>query len=119
MVGTEGQPGRVLKALALASEWDVRVVADDAYDGKNGQLLERFGIENFRTAKRTQDEARSALDHSVHGRLLFVTSPDHLPRVVRDVLALGGTNALFCSSDVPFSEAGVGAVIVDEPPSRR
>lgn len=118
MVGTGDKPGRLLRALALASASGVKVLADDKYDKENMRLLDEFRIENLKTARRTRDEAQSALNHSATGSVLFVTSPDHLPRVVRDVLALGGTKALFTSSEVPFSRTGPASVIVREPPSK-
>ena len=116
MVGTDDRPGRLLKAWMLAKQFDVPVMANDAYDSRNADLLTRFNAENLMTAKRTQDEVRSALAYSHNGRVLFVTSPDHLPRVVRDVLAAGGVQAVFAASAVPFSTAGVESVVIDEPP---
>lgn len=49
-------------------------------------------------------------------RFLFVSSPDHLPRVVRDALAAGGAGSLFATSDAVFSQAGRASVSIGERP---
>lgn len=116
MIGDGRRPGRVETAKRLAGALSVPLIADDRHDAGNHDLFAREGIENISTALRTQDEVRAALDRSHAGAVLFLSSPDHLPRVVRDVLVAGGTRAMFASSEIPFSEGGVAAVDVHEPP---
>lgn len=116
MVGDGEREGRIATAKRLASALSVPVIANDKHDLANHDLFAREGIENIGTAERTRDEVQTALDRSRSGAVLFVTSPDHLPRVVRDVLAAGGLRALFASSDIPFSEKGPAAVEIKEPP---
>lgn len=106
MVGTDAAPGRLPAALSHAEALGVPVVADDREDAQNRALYERHGVQNLGTALRTQDEVRSALAHAGSARVLFVTSPDHLPRVVRDVMAAGGTLSLFAAAATAFSKAG-------------
>ena len=115
MIGEGLREGRIATAKRLACALSVPVIADDKHDAANHDLFAREGIEKIGTALRTQDEVCAALQRSRGGAVLFVTSPDHLPRVVRDVLAAGGTRALFASSEIPFSQAGPGAVRIDEP----
>jgi hypothetical protein len=115
MIGEGPREGRIATAKRLARALCVPVLADDMHDAANHDLFKREGIENIGKALRTRDEACAALQRSRDGAVLFVTSPDHLPRVVRDVLAAGGTRALFAASEVPFSGAGPGAVRIDEP----
>ena len=117
MLGSEESPGRLLTALKIARNFDVPVIANDSFDEKNIRLFEESGVHNLNTAKRTTDEVESAIKYSKEGFVLFVTSPDHLPRVVRDTLAAGATNAFFHSSDVPFSAEGAAGVIISEPGS--
>ena len=116
MIGDREREGRIATAKRWADAFSVPVVANDKHDTGNHDLFVREGIENICTALRTRDEAQAALDRSRSGAVLFVTSPDHLPRVVRDVLAAGGLRALFASSDIPFSEKGAAAVEIKEPP---
>ena len=116
MIGDGQHEGRLGTAKRLASLLSVPLLADDRYDSRNHDLFVREGIENIGSAKRTRDEVRAALQRSHRGAVLFVTSPDHLPRVVRDVLAAGGTRAMFASSEVPFSAGGAAAVDIKEPP---
>lgn len=119
MVGTEGRQGRITRASNLAMEFSVPLLADDLRDAGNHALFQRYGIENLGTAVCTRDEVRAALARSSTGAVLFVSSPDHLPRVTRDVLACGGAKSLFAASDVAFSSGGAAAVRIDEPPHRR
>jgi hypothetical protein len=115
MVGTDERTGRLRRAVDLAEHFDVSTVANDRHDDKNAALFAAFGVHNLKTAERTLDEVRSALAFSGCEPVLFVTSPDHLPRVVRDVFRCGGYTSLFAASDVPFSTQGVEAVEVTEP----
>jgi hypothetical protein len=115
MLGDGAASGRVGRALDLGRELGIPVVANDSRDRRNHALYNDKGIRNIGTALNTEDEVQSALSLSSHGRVLFVTSPDHLPRVVRDTLVAGGVNCLFCASGVPFSEEGVRGVRVLEP----
>ncbi|PZA00701.1 hypothetical protein A6K26_000075 [Gammaproteobacteria bacterium 2W06] len=115
MVGTDERTGRLRRALDLAEHLGVNTVANDRHDDKNAALFAAFGVHNLMTAERTLDEVRSALEFAGGEPVLFVTSPDHLPRVVRDVLQSGGHTSLFAASDVSFSDAGVAGVTVSEP----
>jgi hypothetical protein len=115
MVGTDEHAGRLKRALDLAEGFGVSTVANDRHDGENDALFAAFGVRNLKTAERTIDEVRSALAFSGGEPVVFVTSPDHLPRVVRDVLRYGGHTSLFAASDVPFSMQGIEAVQVTEP----
>ncbi|MBY5269435.1 NAD-dependent epimerase/dehydratase family protein [Spiribacter salinus] len=115
MVGTDERTGRLRRALDLADQLGVSTVANDRHDDRNAALFAAFGVHNLKTAERTLDEVRSALALSGGEPVLFVTSPDHLPRVVRDVFRCGGYTSLFAASDVPFSMQGVEAVEVTEP----
>ncbi len=115
MLGDGTRSGRLARAQAIAKELDLTIIADDASDPKNRALYEEAGVTNIGRAYKTADEVRHALDHSRNRAVLFVTSPDHLPRVVCDVLAHGATQSLFMASEVPFSGAGAGAVIIEEP----
>ena len=115
MVGTDERTGRLRRALDLAERLGVTTVANDRHDDKNAALFAAFGVHNLKTAERTLDEVRSALAFSGGEPVLFVTSPDHLPRVVRDVFRCGGSASLFAASDIPFSTQGVEAVEVTEP----
>jgi hypothetical protein len=118
-IGYKAQLGRITKAVKLADELGVPVVANDKIDDRNHACYDAYGIENLYTARNTKEEVRSALKKSQSGKVLFVSSPDHLPRVVRDVLALGGTSALFAASDTAFSQIGVKGVVVTEPPHKK
>lgn len=115
MLGDEGRSGRLMRAEALAADLGLPLIANDATDAQNSALYAERGIENLNTARNTRDEVRFALDRSARGGVLFVSSPDHLPRIVRDALSLGGTRCLFAASDIPFSEDGAGGVVVQEP----
>ena len=116
MIGDGQREGCIATAKRLAGAFSVPVMADDKHDPANHALFAREGIENIGGAERTRDEVFAALNCSRSGAILFVTSPDHLPRVVRDVLAAGNTRAMFASSEIPFSEGGPAAVEIDEPP---
>ena len=61
-----------------------------------------MGIENINTALNTKDEVISALARSGRGRVLFVKSPDHLPRVACDALAAGGLGSVFVAWECLF-----------------
>lgn len=115
MIGDTEQAGRLTRAMMLAQELACPIVANDASDRKNAALYEQYHVLNLGTAYKTQDEVISALAHSQFGRVLFVSSPDHLPRVVRDAMTAGGSHALFAASDVPFSEPGPSQVEIVEP----
>lgn len=115
MIGDTEQAGRLTRALMLARFFACPVIADDARDQKNATLYKQNQILNLGTAHKTQDEVISALTHSQFGRVLFVSSPDHLPRIVRDAMTVGGGHALFAASDVPFSEYGPSQVEIVEP----
>lgn len=115
MLGVDGQEGRVTRAVRLANELGLPIVANDRFDKRNGKLYRELGIENLKTARNTNDEVVSALEKSKNGTVLFVSSPDHLPRIVRDALSAGGNRCLFAASDVPFSEAGAKGISVAEP----
>lgn len=115
MQGDAGRAGRLRTARAWADRLGVPVLANDRIDTGNHALYARDGVTNLATALRTEDEVRSALAHSRTGRVLFVSSPDHLPRVARDAMKLGGTGALFAASEVPHSTAGAAGVMISEP----
>lgn len=117
VLGTEHLEGRLTKGVRLSRELSVPVFADDALDGDNRAIYQEYGVGNFKPTHCTRDEVRSALDYSQARRVLFVTSTDHLPRVVRDAMALGGVNALFAASGVPCSTKGPGAAEVIESPA--
>lgn len=118
-LGLPGRAGRVHRALQLAAEFGVRVVANDAVDSRNARLYADHGIENIATALDTRDEVASAVTLAGGRRIVFVTSPDHLPRVARDALACGASDPLFAASAVPFSEVGAAGVAVQEPWHRK
>jgi hypothetical protein len=107
--------GRVPRAIAVARQLQVPGVANDSLDAVNAALYQNLGIENLMTARDTKAEVISALACRRAGEVLFVTSPDHLPRVVRDALAQGATRSLFMASDISFSDTGPQAVAVREP----
>ena len=115
MLGDDDRKGRLRVAQDLAAALGVRVVADDKLDHGNHELYRAEGVANLCTALRTRDEVRSALEQSKTGRVLFVSSPDHLPRVVRDALSLGGVHALFASSEISHSQVGAAGVEIVEP----
>ncbi len=115
MIGDTEQAGRLTRAMMLARDLACPVVANDASDQKNAAIYGQNHILNLGTAYKTQDEVISALAHSQFGRVLFVSSPDHLPRIVRDAMTAGGSNAFFAASDVPFSEPGPSQVEIVEP----
>lgn len=115
MVGASGRKGRLQRAQELAAMLGLPVRANDKLDEKNRALFIEHGIENFATALNTEDEVRTALDASPRRSVLFVSSPDHLPRIAREALAYGGERCLFAASDVPFSDLGAKGVEVREP----
>ena len=115
MLGKSGMDGRVTKARILADQFSIPLVANDMVDGQNKTLHRELGITNLETARNTRDEVISALDASVDGAVLFVTSPDHLPRVVRDAMAENGVHCLFAASDISFSPFGAKGVKILEP----
>ena len=115
MLGTNGMDGRIGKAQKLADEYSIHLIANDMADARNRKLYRDLGITNLATARNTRDEVVSALKASVDGAVLFVTSPDHLPRVVRDVMAENGVHCLFAASDISFSPSGAKGVNVIEP----
>lgn len=115
MLGKNGVDGRIGKAQKLADEYSIPLIANDMADARNRKLYRDLGITNLATARNTRDEVVSALNASVDGAVLFVTSPDHLPRVVRDVMAENGVHCLFAASDISFSPSGAKGVNVIEP----
>lgn len=115
MLGKNSLDGRIGKAQKLAAEYAIPLVANDMADTQNRNLYRELGITNLATARNTHDEVVSALRASVDGAVLFVTSPDHLPRVVRDVMAENGVHCLFAASDISFSPSGAKGVNVIEP----
>jgi hypothetical protein len=115
MLGANGLDGRIGKAQKLATEYSIPLVANDMVDIQNKNLYRKLGITNIETARNTRDEVISALRASVDRAILFVTSPDHLPRVVRDVMAENGVHCLFAASDISFSPSGAKGVNVIEP----
>lgn len=115
MVGDGKKVGRLSKAKAVAAELGLVVRANDKLDHKNKDLLKSEGVLVSETAVCTGDEIKYALDVAQNKSVVFVTSPDHLPRVVRDALLLGGSMSWFLASDIPFSAEGVGGVSVVEP----
>lgn len=119
VMGQNEQAGRLTRAMQLARNLACPVIANDARDEENAGLYESKAILNLRTACNTQDEVVSAIAHSQFGRVLFVSSPDHLPRIVRDATAAGGTAAFFAASDVPFSDHGPSHVKIVEPAHRK
>jgi hypothetical protein len=119
VMGLNEQAGRLTRAMQLAHNIACPVIANDARDEENAALYESKAILNLGTACNTQDEVVSALAHSQFGRVLFVSSPDHLPRIVRDATAAGGTHAFFAASDVPFSDQGPSQVEIVEPAHRK
>lgn len=100
VIGDETRQGRLLRAQRFACDLQVPVIANDSFDARNDDLYRQHGVQNLRTALNTRDEVTSALAQSPRRVVLFVSSPDHLPRVVRDALGLGGSRCLFASSDV-------------------
>lgn len=106
MIGEGGRLGRLERAMELGRELGLRVIASDAADRTNGALYDDQGITNLRLACNMQEEVLSALGHSRFGQVLFVTSPDHLSLVVREVMAQGASRAVFATSDVPCSRDG-------------
>ena len=116
MEGTDTKKGRLPTAFDLAEAFSLNVVADDAIDPDNQNLLRNWGVENIGRARNTRDEVVSALTEAGSDGVIFVTSPDHLPRVVRDALAAKGQGCLFAASEVPFSDDGPTAVKIEEPP---
>lgn len=118
MLGMANLEGRLATAGRLSRVLGVPIVANDMLDERNRALFLQEGIENLGTACRTRDEIASALAHSTHGAVLFVSSPDHLPRVARDALAFGANRAIFAASEVAFSETGAAGVQIVEPPHR-
>lgn len=115
MVGSKTKPGRILTARAWAGRFDLPILANDSIDPDNAALLNEWGIENLATARNTRDEVESALELAQDKCVIFVSSPDHLPRVVRDAMAAGGFGSLFAASPVSFSASGPEAVIIKEP----
>lgn len=119
VLGQDGKEGRLTTAKRLAAHFQVRVIASDRSDDKNISLYKTENIANLKAADSTQEEIRSALSFDRSARWLFVSSPDHLPRVVRDVLAQGAAGSLFCASQIQFSCAGPQAVEISEPSHRK
>lgn len=119
MVGTEARPGRLLTARNLALSWGVEIVANDSIDPTNHALLAEWGIRNLGTARNTRDEVESALELAGDEGVVFVSSPDHLPRVVRDAMAANGFRSIFAASSAPFSSVGAAGVVITEPAHRR
>ena len=115
-IGCAARKGRILAALDIAASFGLPVIANDGIDTTNQRCFELYGIENLRTARNTAEEVESALRKSALGRVIFLTSPDHLSRVVREALARGAYDALFASSEVSFSREGAGGVRIVEPP---
>ncbi|WP_299821253.1 hypothetical protein [uncultured Roseibium sp.] len=116
MEGTGSKMGRLPTAFALAEAFSLSVVADDAIDSDNQDLLRRWRVENFGRARNTRDEILSALAEAGSAGVIFVSSPDHLPRVVREALTAREQGCLFAASEVPFSDNGPAAVKIEEPP---
>lgn len=113
--GSRTRPGRLRTALAVARELNAPVIADDGFDHPNQRLYRRVGIENIGKAKTTHDEVTNFLAQAPRAaRKVFVTSPDHLPRVARDALAMQAENAVFTASATPYTRGGVTAVQVRE-----
>lgn len=115
MVGTPACPGRILAARRWARHFGLPIIANDSIDPDSAALLAEWGIENLGTARRTRDEVDSALKLAGDKSVIFVSSPDHLPRVVRDAMAAGGYRSVFASSSVSFSASGPEAVVIREP----
>lgn len=119
VMGHNEQAGRLNRAMQLAQNLACPVIANDACDEQNAALYDSEAILNLGTAYNTHDEVVSALEYSQFGHVLFVSSPDHLPRIVRDATAAGGTQAFFAASDVPFSDQGSSQVEIVEPAHRK
>lgn len=117
--GSEGRSGRLTRAQSIVRDFDLPLLANGAEDEQNIALHRCEAIQNLGSARNTRDEVRSALAASDTGGALFVSSPDHLPRVVRDTMAEGGTHALFAASDIAFSATSAAAIEIREPPHRR
>lgn len=107
------------RAQSIAQAFDLPLIANDAEDEQNIALSRHEVIRNLGSARNTRDGARSALAASDAGGVLFVSSPDHLPRVVRDAVAEGGACAMFAASDIAFSAIGAAAVEIWEAPQGR
>lgn len=113
MMGYKSQPGRLRKAKQMSRILNLPIVANDGFDPLNNRLFKKTNVENIGTALNTRDEVYSAL---VRGSwVLFITSPDHLPRVVKEVMILGGYSSVFMASETQFSTPGVLGVEVLEP----
>lgn len=113
--GSRAQPGRLRKAISVARELNASVIADDSFDRPNQRLYRRLGIENLGLAKTTRDEVRNFLKRAPRdARKVFVSSPDHLPRVTRDALALNAQNTMFAASDTAYTPSGAAGVSVHE-----
>lgn len=118
MLGDDLRKGRLTRALDLAEAWQVPIFASDVSDQENGALYARHHVQNLANARRTLEEIRAARAKSQSGVIMFVSSPDHLPRVVRDCMAVGLTRSVFMASDVAFSDDGPAAVQIGEPRHR-
>lgn len=119
VIGSDKMYGRLTLALKLASELNIPIVTNDMLDLKNIELYKKYNIFNLKTARNTKDEVLSVLEYEKQGGILFISSPDHLPRVVRDVLICRGYRCYFRSSDVEMSKSGVNEVVVEEPPHKK
>ncbi|MEP1472111.1 MAG: hypothetical protein ABJK25_14140 [Halieaceae bacterium] len=116
MLGNGAQSGRLTRGRQLAHELGVPLLANDKVDQRNRELFSEGEVTNMATAKNSADEVSSALRKAAGQPVMFVTSPDHLPRVVKEVMIAGGENCLFAASDIAFSESGAAGVMVIEPP---
>ena len=105
-MGVSGRCGRLTRASSLAETYSVLLAAEDGFDVANQELLEKQGVTNLKSAHCTREEVRSALEYSNSGRVMFGTSLEHLSRVVRDAMSMGGTLALFAASNIAFSPGG-------------
>lgn len=87
MIGISGRNCSLLNMQELATMLCLRVVGNDKLDEKNRALSIEHGIENLATALKIETKVRTALNSNPCRSVLFVSSPDHLPRIVRDVRA--------------------------------
>jgi hypothetical protein len=115
MLGCGQNSGRLTRAIDIARKIGVDVEADDKVDIQSKSLMESMGINVFQDSTSTEEEVVGALKRAQGMPVLFVSSPDHLPRVVRDALKHGAVNCFFAASEVPFSANGVASVEIIEP----
>jgi len=115
VLGNGLQSGRLTRACELAKQFNCPVLSNDKKDLVNISLYEDLNIKNMGTALNTFEEVRSAIELSETGEICFVSSPDHLPRVVRDAAICGATKAIFACSDVEFLYSGAFSVKIEEP----